>query len=308
LFQLFEAGQERAFPISYYAPIEYISVPNDFSSHYFIIYTNGAVETDITFGNSATTMKQLCSTPASIDLVTFSDPRLITTDTKVNGSLQKSLTEDYFLEDQYSLSLHQQYPWLKDFLLTYLSQVIRSIPSNYLQFISASVTDSLQIDSNYLEEVQKNNKPNTTVYKEALQKKRQQLLTTSLQTKESKLSQIIQFILSNMDAVPINQSELNLFNHSNVRGRNFTSIIPEVENRIDSEKNIPSPKVQIKKEKETVSKSSRNNNHHNGLSSGYSSSSDDENSLDYTEFLPVSEEIVGNEEMILSYKTRRKRK
>jgi hypothetical protein len=289
------------YSVTYEAPIEYVAVPNDFGYHYFIIFTNGSVETESTLGDSASTLKQLANVPALIEPIAFSDPRLITPDSKVYDNFQRFYNDYYDKEIDSTFGLHRQFPWLKDFLLIYLSKVLQSIPSHFIQFIDQSHFTHLENQESLLESLHPVHKPNSTFYKETLLFHRKELLSTSLQSKESKLSQIIQFILSNLDAVPIYQTELNLFGSHKVNGKNYELLVleNEMENSATSRNKKRNNKKLDLKKTSTLRKSGEHSS---------APTTDDEDSLDYTNFLPASDELIGNEEMILSQKTQKKRK
>lgn len=222
------------------------NVYNDYGYHYFTVYLDGSIEVEETLAAIANSAKQLTAVPASFDRVISNDKRLITFDSEVRSMIQRSFDE--YCEDHYYQrhAIHMTFPWLKDFLLTYLSQCLQSISSAHLNIISEVHFKSKIQQGLEFESVQSHYKPNTMMFKDSLIHARKENFFESIQTKESVLSQIIQMMLSQLDPIPLNRSELSLFNSSIDTTTFNADIIPPLA-EIDNRKRSPITKKRKRK-------------------------------------------------------------
>lgn len=212
------------------------NVYNDYGYHYFTVYLDGSIEVEETLAAAANSAKQLTAIPASFDRVISNDKRLITFDSEVRSMIQRSFDE-YFEDHYYQRhAMHMTFPWLKDFLLTYLSQCLQSISSTHLNIISEVQFKSKIQQRLEFESIQSHYKPNTMMFKDSLIHARKQNFFESIQTKESVLSQIIQMMLSQFDPIPMNRSELSLFNSSIETTTFNTDVIPPLQAEIERRK------------------------------------------------------------------------
>jgi hypothetical protein len=290
-FSLFISGNDRFFPISYQIPLEAVAVSNPYGYCYFTISLSGSVDADITLNStSSSSIKQLSSVPATLDAVKIVDPRFLSKDILVepNGTLSKLL--DNYLECSNCSFYSTVFPWLKDFLLTYLCKCVYSIDLSLLRPLSEeSYSSYFNYSKDYvnLEVISKLFKPNTLVFRQEVVKKRQQLLLQGLQAKESTtLSELFQAILANLDPIPMNKTEIGMFSDQ-VNLRNYNCLSDD--------------------EKLEVSLSSPKSNKRKRIEDEESSDEDNE-ILNYNNFVACDDNWKGAEERILSSRTRRKLK
>jgi putative ubiquitin-RnfH superfamily antitoxin RatB of RatAB toxin-antitoxin module len=290
-FSLFCIGNDRFYPISYHIPLEAVTVSNPYGYCYFTICVSGSIEGDITLNtSSSSSVRQFNSVPAMLDAVKIVDPRFLTKDNLVepNDSLSKLL--DNYLDSLECCYYSTVFPWLRDFLLTYLCKCVYSIDLSLLQPLpEESYSSYFNYSKDYmnLEVISKVFKPNTLVFKQEVVKKRQQLLIQGLKSKESTaLSELIQAVLANLDPIPMNKTEIGMFSdHTNLR--NYSYLSEEEKNEIV----LASPKSNKRRRIENEE-----------------SSDEDNEMLNYNNFVAWDEQWKGTEERILSNRTRKKLK